>query len=411
MAVIKRTLTPLVREHNTRKILAVYGPHFCGKSSLVNEILQERGASVSLDGGDPSDALYLRSVSEDNAAEFLQDKNSLLIKNAHKVPGISKILFALARANKASEHHKLIVITSAIDLRLNRSDDDLFSFNIERLVNIDEESLLFTEVYLWPFTLNEIVASDDPRRVSAEVDLCMVRGLMPESATDSEVRSDNGRALITTHERLRVECSQRLELLLNDLLLAAPRLNRDKFHELLVLLAQKLGRELDLDEMSQVLGLGPEVLKEYVSALERCLAIKSCRSLHLAISGEKSDGLRIYFTDIALRNFLINDFSPVADRNEQELQALFASLFFMERYKKHDLERRQISIFYWKKTIVEPGSTNSVDFVELGDGMRAWQCGYREDLCAHFDPQSLFVKTYHQCSLHRVTPASLAACL
>lgn len=131
MAIIQRTLLPVINEHNPRQLLAIYGPHYCGKSSLVKQILQEQSSCVSLDGDDSSDIMYLLTISEKSAVEFLQDKTSLFIKNAHKVPKIRHLLRVLAQANNSFKEKRTIVVTSAIDLKLNHDENNLLAFNIE----------------------------------------------------------------------------------------------------------------------------------------------------------------------------------------------------------------------------------------------------------------------------------------
>lgn len=400
---IKRTLLPALQQHDPRQILAIYGPHFCGKSSLVNNLLQEKSACVSLDGGENHDVLYLLTINDSSAIEFLQDKNALFIKNAHKVPNIRTILKCLARANKTFEKKRKIVITSAIDLKLNLEGDNLFSFNIERMVNIDEASLLFKELYLWPFTLQELLSNTATDRVVATIDECLVKGFMPQvlDLYDNSIQS--------IYEKLLMESNDKKELLLHDVHLVAPNLSLNKFNELLLILANKLGQELNFDEMEQVLGLGRSLIEEYISVLERCLAIKVCKSIHLSINGELSDGVKIYFTDIALRNALLKDFSPIEERNEQEIQALFENLFFMERFKQHSIEQKHISLYFWRMIAgsTQNPNANKIDFVELGQGMRAYQCGYSNESCKHFEKDNLFVKTYHHCFLNRITMENL----
>lgn len=403
MATIKRTLLPVISEHNPQQLLAIYGPHFCGKSSLVKQILQEQSSCVSLDGDDHSDIMYLLAISEKSAVEFLQDKTCLFIKNAHKVPKIRSLLKVLATANRSFEQKRMIVITSAIDLKLNHDEDNLLAINIERMLDIDEQSLLFREISLWPFTLNELLADCSPDTYKPIIDQCLVKGLTPQVIANKDNTSSS---LI---DDLRFEARDKIDLLLHDIHLLAPQLSIIKFHELLLILAQKLGKQLDLEELANTLGLGRTLVEQYIAVLDRCLAIKICKSIHLSVKGELSDGVKVYFTDIAIRNHLIDEFRPIEERNEQEQHALFENLFYMERYKLHCLNRSNISLYYWRlaSSFAAKEQTDSIDFVELGNGMRAYQCGYHDGVCKHFDTAGVFVKSYHNCSLHRVTMDNL----
>ena len=403
MAIIQRTLLPVINEHNPRQLLAIYGPHYCGKSSLVKQILQEQSSCVSLDGDDSSDIMYLLTISEKSAVEFLQDKTSLFIKNAHKVPKIRHLLKVLAQANNSFKEKRTIVVTSAIDLKLNHDENNLLAFNIERMLDIDEHDLLFREVNLWPFTLNELLADCPPESYKQIVDQCLVKGLTPQVVENYENNSPD------FSEQIRLEVKDKIDLLLHDIHLLAPQLSIGKFNELLLILAQKLGKQLDLNELAQTMGLGRTLIEEYIAVLDRCLAVKLCKSIHLSVKGELSDGVKVYFTDIAIRNYLIDDFSPIEERNEQEQHALFENLFYMERYKMHCLNRSNISICYWRlsSSFAAKEQTNYIDFVELGNGMRAYQCGYHDAVCKHFDRNGVFVRSYHNCSLHRVTMENL----
>lgn len=403
MAIIKRTVLPVITEHNPRQVLAIYGPHFCGKSSLVKQILQEQSSCVTLDGDEHNDIMFLLTITDKSAVEFLQDKTSIFIKNAHKVPKIRQLLKALAVANQTFDKKRLIVITSAIDLKLNHEENNLLAFNIERMLNIDEYSLLFREVNLWPFTLNELLADIPSDRHKNIIDQCLIKGTTPQVVSEHE--SD----LPNSIDELRLEAKDKIDLLLHDIHLLAPQLSVDKFNELLVLLAQKLGKQLDLNEIADVLGLGRNLTEQYIAVLDRCLAVKLCKSVHFCIKGALSDGVKVYFTDIAIRNYLIDDFSPIDERNEAEVHALFSNLFFMERYKLHCLNRSDISINYLRlsSSFASKDDSDYIDFLELGNGMRAYQCGYHDDVCKHFDHNSDQLKDLYNCSLQRVTMENL----
>ncbi len=68
-----------------------------------------------------------------------------------------------------------------------------------------------------------------------------------------------------------------------------------------------------------------------------------------------------HFVDIGIRNAVLNDFNPIALRNDTG--ALWENFLYMERTKKLDYDEDHAMQYFWRKY-----SGTEIDFLETKDG-------------------------------------------
>ena len=117
-------------------------------------------------------------------------------------------------------------------------------------------------------------------------------------------------------------------------------------HNLVYWLAQNVGQEVSYDNLARETKLSSPTIERYLDILEKCFIIRRVPSFARNLGNELKKGKKIYFCDVGIRNAILNDFTPFSAR--EDAGALWENFFFMERLKKHDLERTFTRQFFWR---------------------------------------------------------------
>ena len=130
--------------------------------------------------------------------------------------------------------------------------------------------------------------------------------------------------------------------------------NVGAFNRLLVLLANQIGQLLNVDKLSKALRIPRKETEKYLSILESTFIIKRIYPFHKNYKKEITKTPKLYFMDLGLRNFVINNFNELALRNDQG--DLFENFYLLELLKSdfHSLNR----INFWRTT-----NQTEIDFI------------------------------------------------
>ena len=107
--------------------------------------------------------------------------------------------------------------------------------------------------------------------------------------------------------------------------------NRDKLFDLLRLLAFQTGSEVSLNELSNSLRMNRETVENYLTLLEEIFVIFKIRGFSRNLRKEISKMNKYYFYDTGIRNYLINNFNTISQRND--IGQLWETFLFAERTK------------------------------------------------------------------------------
>lgn len=162
-------------------------------------------------------------------------------------------------------------------------------------------------------------------------------------------------------------------------------LNIEKLSELNRLiknLAYNSGKEINVSELARDVGLHRETLQKYLLGLEESYIISLIRPFHNNFEKEMRKMPKIYFIDTGIRNMLVNDLSPLDQR--QDRGELAENVFFLNLLRN---SRVTTQIMYWK---TKRGA--EVDFVVKEDGViDAYEVKYGSSTQNHFQS---FLKLY-----------------
>ncbi|MDL2059924.1 ATP-binding protein [Mesosutterella sp. AGMB02718] len=362
---------PEVARGTPSKAVAVFGPRRVGKTTLLEELVGTANARWYI-GDTPEAARSLRFQTAGDVRNALLQAPTLVIDEAHKIPDIGNIVKMLVDANERLEKPDRIFLTSSSPLYLASIKESALGRVVSRR--------------MWPLSLKEIAEHASWGYVNGRLDQFLVSGMMPNVFTDPE----GGRAFLEDY------CDG---LLLRDLLEQTPVRRLDKFRMLVQLLAYSVGSEVSYDGLARECGLTRPTVEAYIGKLEQSSIVRVCPSFSKNLASELKKGKKIYFFDNGIRNALIHNFAPLAER--EDAGALWENFFFMERVKMHDIQRDFTQIYFWRNTGHNPAE---VDLVEVRDQkIHAFECKL-SDKTQHSRGVAKFQELYPDSAVEIVLP-------
>jgi len=126
----------------------------------------------------------------------------------------------------------------------------------------------------------------------------------------------------------------------------------DVFYRLLKILASQIGNLVNQFELSLTLGVSKTAIENYLYLMQKSFHLCLIRPFFKNIRKELTKMPKVYFYDLGLRNFLVNNFQPFLMRDDQGalLENYFFHLFLEEKYPDE--------IRFWRTT-----EGQEVDFI------------------------------------------------
>ncbi len=92
--------------------------------------------------------------------------------------------------------------------------------------------------------------------------------------------------------------------------------NITAFNNLLIFLANQVSSLINIDALSNSLGISRKNVEKYITILENTFIIKRIYPYYKNYSKEVIKTPKVYFLDLGLRNYIINNFNPLNLRND-----------------------------------------------------------------------------------------------
>ncbi len=335
MDTIKRTLQDKISERiEPGKVVIIYGARRVGKTILMKEIVNNFNGKIMLLNGEDFDVQTLlanRSVA--NFRHILSGIDLLAIDEAQNIPDIGSVL-------------KLIVdeIPTIRVIASGSSSFDLLNKTGEPLVGRSVKFLLSALSY------QEISTIQNPFEMSQNIESRLLYGSYPEVVT----LPDNNQ---------RVEYLKELSesYLLKDILAVDGIKNASKMKNLLRLIALQVGSEVSYDELAKRLGMSKNTVERYLDLLSKVFVVYRIGAFARNVRKEVCKAGKWYFYDNGIRNAIINNFSPLALR--QDVGHLWEN-YFISELKKYNVNNLKHSDLYFWRTY----DNQELDIVEECDG-------------------------------------------
>ncbi|MFN8255382.1 MAG: ATP-binding protein [Bacteroidales bacterium] len=164
----------------------------------------------------------------------------------------------------------------------------------------------------------------------------------------------------------------------------------DKFFYLMQILAEQTGNLLNVNELSQTLGLSVTSINAYILILQKCFHIRLLKPFYRNLRKELTKMPKIYFSDSGLRNILLNQFFQVDQRFDKG--ALLENYLFLRLTRLYSAD----NLRYWRTT-----NQKEIDFIVLHglDNGFAIECKFQ---AVNFDIEQYkqFLEAYPKFPLH-----------
>ena len=370
---IRRAQEESVAKATPPQAVVIIGPRRCGKTTFLKELVKGYPGGVRWFNCDlQSHVELLQPKTTGDVEAILRMAPTLVIDEAQKVPGIGNVLKLLVDANERREDPVRIFVTGSSSLQLSSG--------------VKESAVgRFKERRLWPFSMKELADHWNWGYVQENLENFMVFGCNPQVIANFDEAPET---LINYREGL----------LFRDLLQLADLRRSTQLTDLLTKLSYRIGSVISYDSLGREICLSRATVQRYIDLLELCAIIKVVPSYSRNLDNELKKGKKIYFTDLGVRNALIEDFSPFSSR--ADAGAIWENFFFMERLKIHDFSLDRKRMFFWRNKEHRP---KEIDFLEVRDQqMAAFECKLSPK--AQANPGKAFRKAYPDCPIQVVTP-------
>ena len=314
------------------KAIVVVGARQVGKTTLFNEILRsrtEKTLRLNLDEADARELLTNPTMAE--LRQLIADNQILMVDEAQRATDMG---LTLKRIQDNFPHIQLMVTgSSSLDLRS--------SIN-EPMTGRKWEYQLF------PLSTAEILNANGILAVRQTLESRLIYGSYPDVLnyqTEARETLTNITSSYLYKDLLELEGIRKPALL----------------EKLLVALALQMGSEVSYNELAQTVGSDSKTVEKYIDLLEKCFIIFRLQAFSRNLRNELKKSRKIYFYDNGVRNAILQNFTPLALRNDTG--ALWENFFISERLKANHYAGRYAKSYFWRTK-----SQQEIDYVEESDG-------------------------------------------
>jgi uncharacterized protein len=339
---INRYLLPKIRKSlNQGNVAIIYGARQTGKTTIARELLAEHDKSLYLNCDEPDirDRLTNRTSTELKA--LFGDAPFVVLDEAQRIKNIG--LTAKLIHDTFPEIKLLLTGSSSIDL-----------------ANTVKEPLTgrSDEYILYPLAATEVADS----LIEAErlIEKSLILGAYPK-------------AWPMNHD----DAAAYLRKLVNDFLYrdafgAMVTYDNTIFDNLLRLLAFQVSNEMSYSEVGNRLGINKETAMRYIDLLEKAFIVFRLPQYRKNKRNEVGKLRKVYFYDLGVRNGLINNFLPLAHRND--VGALWENYCMVERKKYLQRADTYTRHYYWRSD-----TKQEIDLIEeIGTDTVAYEFKYKD---------------------------------
>ncbi len=333
---MKRIITKNILQelsHLKRKIVLILGQRRTGKTYELQRLLNDNENALYFDLEDFGNReLFAPSVS--HLESTLGDKNKsgmLLLDEIQYLENSGSILKLL---HDHFPKFKIVVTGSASFLMLKNIGDSLMG--------------RYFSYPLFPLTLREIFEINDnkfsiggyPSRlkqpeISGLLKNILVYGTLPEVHLESNK--------IRKNDYLKYYVNS---LLFKDIFEIEGIRYPGLFKQLLQVLALQIGQEINPNEISKKFQIHRKTIMDYIYLFEKFHIIKVMHCFSNNPRKEITKGFKVIFTDIGVRNALINYFAPLHQRND--IGALFENFVMNIFYANIDYYHAPYKMYFWR---------------------------------------------------------------
>ncbi|MBD5261828.1 MAG: ATP-binding protein [Bacteroides sp.] len=366
---IKRNIeAKIIRDFRRNKIITLLGPRQVGKTTLLEQIIEEAGNKkiMTLNCDDDDDRMLLQDKSSTELKNLIGNNDIVMIDEAQRVENIGLTLKKIGDLKTKSN----IMVTGSSSLNLG---DKINEPATGRLI----------EYNLFPFTVAELADHTSWREEQRMLNQRLIYGLYPEVVMYPE---DARRTLMTISN----------SYLYKDLLSYDGVRKPALLQNIVRALALQVGSEVSYNELAQLVGADKTTVEKYIDLLEKCFVVFRLPSYSRNLRNEIKKGKKIYFYDNGIRNAVLSNFATPEFRTD--MGALWENFLVSERLKRNVYSGSYAQMFFWRTQ-----SQQEIDYIEECDGqLNAFEFKWNPKTKASI-PKT-FIETYPGSSFEIISP-------
>lgn len=316
------------------RALIIYGPRRAGKTTLLQNFLNQTSLKYKLDSGDNIRIQELLGSQDfSRILEYAQGYELIVLDEAQLIPNIGmgiKILVDQVPGLKV-----IATGSSSFDLA-NQVGEPLTGRK--------------TTLTLYPVAQLELLTEHNKYDLKQKVEDYLVFGSYPQVLTAQ-----------TREEKIQI-----LEELVNSYIFkdifALQQLKGSKILlDLLKLLAFQVGNEVSLNELATNLSIDVKTVGRYLDLLEKAFIITRLTAFSRNLRSEVVSTSKYFFFDNGIRNAVISQFNALDSRND--VGNLWENFLMIERTKKRSYKNIHGYAYFWRTY-----GQREIDLIEEGEG-------------------------------------------
>ena len=332
-------------ELSRQKVTLLLGARRVGKTELLQDINQKMGSKCLWLNGEDADVQQLleeRSIA--NYKRLLQGHELLIIDEAQFVPDMGRK--AKLMIDEIKPLHIILTGSSAFDIA--EMGEPLVGRTITH--------------YLYPISQGELMTQENALQTKQHLEERLIYGSYPEVVTTIDLQ-----------EKQRYLTDLVNTYLLKDILVFENIKNPQKLRDILQLLAYQLGGEVSLDELGRQLGMSKNTVERYLDLLSKVFVIYKRSGYSKNLRKEIVKSNRWYFVDNGIRNAIINNYAPLAVR--QDVGMLWENYALSERIKRNEYKGENFKSFFWRTY-----DQQEIDLIEEKNGsINAYEMKWKKE--------------------------------
>jgi predicted AAA+ superfamily ATPase len=287
---------------------------------------------LHLNGEDADTAALLEQQSIANYRRLLQGNDVLMINEAQYLKDIG--------------HKAKLMIDNIKPLHIVLTGSSAFHLQ-QQGAPLAGRTLTYQ---LYPMAQMELSNHENPLITRQKLEEKLIYGLYPEvlNIPNLEAKKSYLNELVNTY-------------LLKDILSFEDIRHPQKIHDLLKLLAFQVGSEVKIEALGNTLGISKNTVERYLDLLNKVFIIYRRAGFSRNLHKEISKSQKIFFYDNGIRNAVIQQFQPLALR--QDVGALWENYLLAERLKMHDYNGTIVNSYFWRTY-----DQQEIDLIEETDG-------------------------------------------
>ncbi|MDR0713318.1 MAG: ATP-binding protein [Bacteroidales bacterium] len=352
------------------KAIIIVGPRQTGKTTLLKQLTaDERAEDVLFLNCDEPDVLHLlENATSTELKNMTGSKRIILIDEAQRVGNIGITLKLMI--DNMNGIQLVATGSSAFDLR-NRLNESLTGRKFE--------------YRLYPFSTSELIDAGSPLEEKRMLERRLIYGMYPDVVNHP-----------TDAATLLFELNN--SYLFKDVLAYKDIRRPEELNKLLIALSLQVSREVSYNELGRTIGMDKETIERYLDLLEKVFVVFRLTSFSRNLRNELKKSRKIYFYDNGIRNALINNFQPLALRNDTG--ALWENFVISERKKYNEYNGIPTNTYFWRTF-----AQQEIDYIEERNGnLYAFECKWNENKRPKL-PTS-FADAYPNCEYQTVNQAN-----